>query len=51
MKKEAHPLFKTCCLFEQKVTPSLWTLCNIGPLNAEKCFKIYKFGLGFNTIE
>ena len=47
MKKEAHLLFKACCLFDQKVTPSLWTLCN----NAEQCFKSYRPGLSCNTME
>ena len=50
MKKEAH-LFKACCLFDQKATPSLWTLCNVGAFNAEQCFKSFKFGLGCNTME
>ena len=51
MIKEAHLLFKVCCLFDQKVTPSLWTLCNVGPFNAEQCFKSHKFRLGCSTME
>ena len=51
MKRSAYLLFKTCCLFDQKVTPSLWTLCNIAPVNAEQCLRSYGFGLGCNTME
>ena len=29
MKKEAHLLFKECCLYDQKVTPSLLTLLQV----------------------
>ena len=50
MKKEAH-LFKACCLFDQKATPSLWTICNVGAFNADQCFKSFKFGLGCNAME
>ena len=51
MKKEAHLLFKACCLFDQKVTPSLCTLWNIEPFNDEQCFKSYRPGLSCNTME
>ena len=51
MKKEEHLLFKACCLFDQKVTPSLCTLWNIGPFNDEQCFKSYRPGLSCNTME
>ena len=51
MKKEAHLLFKACCLFDPKVTPSLCTLWNIGPFNDEQCFKSYRPGLSCNTME
>ena len=51
MKRSAHLLFKTCCLFDQRFTPSLWTLRNIAPVNAEQCPKSYGFGLGCNAME
>ena len=51
MKRSGHLLFKACCLFDQRVTPSLWTLCNIAPVNAEQCLKSHAFGLGCNTME
>ena len=51
MKKSAHLLFKACCLFDQRVTPSLLTPCNVAPVNAEQCLKSYVFRLGYNTME
>ena len=51
MKRSAHLLFKACCLFDQRVTPSLWTLYNADPINPEQCLKSYRFGLGCNTME
>ena len=51
MKRSAHLLFKTCCLFDQRVTPSLLTPCNVAPVNAEQCLKSYAFRLGYNTME
>ena len=51
MKKSAHLLFKACCLFDQRVTPSLLTPCNVAPVNAEQCLKSYAFRLGYNTME
>lgn len=51
MNKVANLLFKACCVFDQKVSPSLWTLCNIAPYNAGECLDLYGFGLGCNTME
>ena len=51
MKKSAHLLFKACCLFDQRVTPSLLTPSNAAPVNAEQCLKSYPFRLGYNTME
>ena len=51
MKAEARALFCACCLFEQRVSPSLWTLCNVAPYHAEQCLDQYQFGLGCNTME
>ena len=51
MKHEAFYLFKYCCLFNSKILPSLWTLCDIVPFHADKCLNMYKMGLGFNTME
>ena len=51
MKHEAFYLFKCCCLFDSKILPSLWTLCDIVPFHADKCLNMYKMGLGFNTME
>ena len=51
MKSEAILLFKACCIFDGKVTPSLWTLCNVVPVHAEACLKMYGYGLGCNTME
>ena len=51
MKRSAHLLFKACCLFNQRVKPSLWILCNVAPVNGEQCVKNYGFCLGCNTME
>ena len=51
MKLEATSLFRSCCLFEQSISPSLWTLCHVAPFHAEKCLVQYNFGLGCNTME
>ena len=49
-KRSASPV-SVYYLFDQNVTPSLWTLCNVVPFNTEQCFKSYKFGLGSNFME
>ena len=51
MKRSAHLLFKACCLFDQRVTTSLLTPCNVAPVNTEQCLKSYGFRLGYNTME
>ena len=51
MKRTGKALFKACCLFDSKVSPSLWTLCNAAPVHAEICVNKYGFGLGCNTME
>ena len=51
MTKTATDLFKTCCVFDSKISPSLWTVCNASPVHAELCLKSYGFGLGCNTME
>ena len=51
MKDDAYILFKSCCIFDQGISPSLWTLCVAAPVHAEKTYKDYGFGLGCNTME
>ena len=51
LKKTAKDLSKMCCVFDSKISPSLWTICNASPVHAEICFKSYGFGLGCNTLE
>ena len=51
MKKVASRLFKAYCLFNATVAPSLWTLCNVAPVHAEKCLSSYSLGLGCNTMD
>ena len=51
MKHEAFYLFKCCCLFDSKISQSLWILCNVVPFHADKCLNMYKMGLGYNTME
>jgi len=51
MEIAGRKLFKACCLFDQKVSPSMWTVCNVSPAHAKLCFEDYTFGLGCNTME
>ena len=51
MKNTARELYISCCLYGQRNSPSLWTLCNIAPIHAEMCLKLYGMGLGVNTTE
>ena len=51
MELVGRKLFKASCLFEQKVSPSLWTVCNISPTHARVCLESYSLGLGCNTME
>ena len=51
VKKTTKNLFKTCCMFDLKISPSLWTFCNASPVHTESCLTNYGFGLGYNTME
>ena len=51
MKQEALSLFRCCCVFDAKISPNLWTLCNIIPFHAGKCLSLYNMGVGCNTME
>ena len=51
MEKAARELFIACCLFYQRMSPSLWTLCNVAPYHAKQCLKLHGLGLGCNTME
>ena len=39
------------CVFEQTISPSLWSLCHAAPFHAEITLREYGFGLGCNTME
>ena len=51
MRQEALFLFRCCCVFDAKISPSLWTLCNVAPFHAGKYLSLYNMGLGCNTME
>ena len=51
MKVIGKQLFKVCCLFDQNVLPSLWTLYNATPIHAQLYFNDFNLGLGSNTME
>ena len=51
MNKTAENLFKMCCVFDSKVSPNLWTVCNVSPVHAEISLNSYRFGIGCNTME
>ena len=50
-ESEASELFKACCILDQNVSPSLWTLCKAAPIHAAVTLKNYNLGLGVNTME
>ena len=47
----ARSLFKLSCLCDNRLSPSLWTLCNVTPHHASVCLQQYNLGLGCNTME
>ena len=47
----ARSLFKLSCLRDNRLSPSLWTLCNVTPHHASVCLQQYNLGLGCNTME
>ena len=51
LKEESRLLFKSCSLFDLKITPSMWTVYNAVPFHASLCLEQYGFGLGCNTME
>ena len=51
MKQEPLSLFRCCCVFDAKISPSLWTLCNAVRFYAGKCLSLSNMGLGCNTVE
>ena len=51
MKKQSNSLFKSCCIYDQKISPSLWTLCNAAHFHAEQTLRDYGMGFGCNTME
>ena len=51
MKSIGITLFKLSCLFDNRISPSLWTLYNVAPVHASICFNQYNMGLGCNTME
>ena len=51
MNRTAENLFKMCCVFDSKISPNLWTVCNASPVHAEISLKSYRFSIGCNTME
>jgi len=51
MKTVAKLLFKSYCLFDSSITPSMWILCNVAPSHTEECMTKLNLGLGVNTME
>ena len=50
IKQEELSLLRCCCVFDAKISPSLWKLCNVVPFHAVKCLSLYNMGLGCNTM-
>ena len=44
-------LFKAICIFNQRISPSLRTICNAAPVHTKTCLEKYNLGLCCNTIE
>ena len=48
--KNSQLLFKICCIFDQKIWPILWILCNASPFHSKVFLRSYRFGLSRNTM-
>ena len=48
--KNSQLLFKICCIFDQKIWPILWILCNASPFHSKVFLRSYWFGLSGNTM-
>ena len=44
-------MFKSCITSSDRISPSLWTICNAAPYHARKTLNEYGLGLGSNTME
>ena len=51
MELVAKKMFKLCCLHENSVSPSLWTLCVITPVHTKCIFMKFGLGLDVNSME
>ena len=51
MEEACHLLYKACCVTDNRVSPSLWTLCCAAPYHAKTTLQKYGLGLGVNTME
>ena len=51
LSSDCLKLFKSCCIFFKRISPSLWTYCQIAPVHCEDTFSSYGYGLGCNTME
>ena len=45
MRVVGRQLFKACCLFDSKVTPSMWNFTKVSPVHAMDCLQKYNLGL------
>ena len=43
MSEAGRNSFISCCLFDSRISPSLWMFCNVAPEHAEQLFMIYGF--------
>ena len=44
-------LFKSCCLYDTHVSPSMWVFCNIAPSHCKQLFATLGVGLDIDTME
>ena len=51
MKLACKKLFKSCCLFDTSISPSMWNLVNVAPAHALESFSSLGLGLGIHTME
>ena len=51
MERDCKRLFQCCCLYDQRLTPSMWTICNAAYVHAKETLSRYCFGLGCNSME
>ena len=51
MERIGKSLFKACCLFDARVSPSMWVFSNVAAAHCKDLYNKVGMGLGLNTME